>query len=276
LPAGREHLRQAAQLASDSRPDLASTIAELEPLLADPSLEVARRFQQTSGAVMAKGVEDTAFYRFTRLGTLTEVGGDPSVPSLSVPEFHTAQQARLAAWPHAMTTRSTHDTKRSEDVRARLAVLAEVPQRWAEVLRELQEVATTEHGPLDNLLWQAAVGAWPISSERLLAYATKAAREAAERTGWQDPDVDFEAGLAAIADAANAPASELISTFVDEIIRFGRSNSLSAKLLQLTGPGVPDVYQGTELWDLSLVDPDNRRPVDFVAREKMLRELDAD
>src|SRR5690606_5658969 len=106
LPAGRTRQRQAPEQASDSRPGLASTIAELEPLLADPCLEVARRFQQTSGAVMAKGVEDTAFYRFTRLGTLTEVGGDPSVPSLSVPEFHTAQQARLAAWPHAMTTLS--------------------------------------------------------------------------------------------------------------------------------------------------------------------------
>lgn len=276
LPAGREHLREAADAAARRRPELASVIAELEPLLADPRLEVSRRFQQTTGAVMAKGVEDTAFYRYTRLGTLTEVGGDPSVPSLTPAQFHTAQQARLAAWPHSMTTLSTHDTKRSEDVRARLAVLAELPERWTDVLTQLREIATTGHGPLDNLLWQAAVGAWPISSERLLAYATKAAREAAERTGWQDPDVDFEAGLAAIADAANGPASELISTFVDEIIRFGRSNSLSAKLLQLTGPGVPDVYQGTELWDLSLVDPDNRRPVDFVAREKMLRELDAD
>lgn len=276
LPAGREHLRQAAEAASAGRPDLASAIVELEPLLADPRLEVARRFQQTTGAVMAKGVEDTAFYRFTRLSTLTEVGGDPSVASLSVADFHAAQQARLAAWPHSMTTLSTHDTKRSEDVRARLAVLAEVPERWAEVLADLRALATTGHGPLDNLLWQAAVGAWPISSERLHAYATKAAREAAESTGWQHPDADFETGLSAIADAANGAASAVISAFVEEIIGFGRSNSLSAKLLQLTGPGVPDVYQGTELWDLSLVDPDNRRPVDFAAREKMLRELDAD
>lgn len=275
LPVGRAHLRQAAEAATMHRPELASAIAELEPLLADPRLEVSRRFQQSTGAVMAKGVEDTAFYRYTRLGTLTEVGGDPSVASLTPAEFHAAQQARLAAWPHAMTTLSTHDTKRSEDVRARLSVLSEMPERWAEVLEELRAVATTGHGPLDNLLWQAAVGAWPIPTDRLLEYATKAAREASESTHWQHPDADFEAGLARLAEAANGAARPLITGFVDEIIGFGRSNSLSAKLLQLTGPGVPDVYQGTELWDLSLVDPDNRRPVDFTARERMLEELDA-
>lgn len=275
LPAGREHLRLASVEARRRRPDLASAIDELEPLLADPTLPVARRFQQTSGAIMAKGVEDTAFYRHTRLGTLTEVGGDPSVASLSVAEFHAAQQRRLAAWPCSMTTLSTHDTKRSEDVRARLAVLAEVPERWAEVLGELRGIASTGHGPLDALLWQATVGAWPISSERLLAYAQKAAREAAESTAWQHPDAEFEKGLTAIADAANGAAKPVLERFVAEIIGYGRSNSLSAKVLQLTGRGVPDVYQGTELWDLSLVDPDNRRPVDFARRGRMLAELDA-
>lgn len=275
LPAGREHLRHAAEEAARRRPDLASAIAELEPLLADPDLPVARRFQQTSGAIMAKGVEDTAFYRHTRLGTLTEVGGDPSVTALSVPQFHTAQQRRLAAWPCSMTTLSTHDTKRSEDVRTRLAVLAEVPERWAEVLDELRGVASTGHGPLDSLLWQSAVGAWPISSDRLLAYAQKAAREASESTAWQHPDAEFEKGLAAIADAANGAAKPIIERFVGEIVGHGRSNSLSAKVLQLTGPAVPDVYQGSELWDLSLVDPDNRRPVDFAERSRMLAELDA-
>ncbi|PKI90735.1 malto-oligosyltrehalose synthase [Actinomycetales bacterium SN12] len=275
LPAGCEHLRHAVEEASRRRPDLASAIDELEPLLADPALPVARRFQQTSGAIMAKGVEDTAFYRYTRLGTLTEVGGDPSVASLSVPQFHTAQQRRLAAWPCSMTTLSTHDTKRSEDVRARLAVLAEVPERWSEVLDELRGIASTGHGPLDSMLWQAAVGAWPISSERLLAYAQKAAREASESTAWQHPDAEFEKGLEAIAEAANGAAKPVLERFVAEIIGYGRSNSLSAKVLQLTGPGVPDVYQGTELWDLSLVDPDNRRPVDFAQRERMLSELDA-
>ncbi|MEE2814265.1 MAG: malto-oligosyltrehalose synthase [Actinomycetota bacterium] len=274
LPAGCEHLRHAVEEATRRRPDLASAIAELEPLLADPGLPVARRFQQTSGAIMAKGVEDTAFYRYTRLGTLTEVGGDPSVASLSIPQFHTAQQRRLAAWPCSMTTLSTHDTKRSEDVRARLAVLAEMPERWGEVLDELRGIASTGHGPLDSMLWQAAVGAWPISSERLLAYAQKAAREASESTTWQHPDADFVTGLEAIAEAAGGAAKPTLEKFVAEIIGYGRSNSLSAKVLQLTGPGVPDVYQGTELWDLSLVDPDNRRPVDFTERERMLAELD--
>lgn len=276
LPAGAEHLREAIADATARRPDLAGTISELTPLLLDPDLEVAQRFPQVSGAVMAKGVEDTAFYRFTRLGTLTEVGGDPSIAATSVDDFHGAQAARLASWPHSMTTLSTHDTKRSEDVRARLSVLAEVPDRWADVLDQLRSVASTGHGPLDALLWQAAVGAWPISSERLLAYGLKAAREASERTHWQHPDAEFERGVAAIAEAANGASEPILSAFVDEIAGPGRSNSLSAKLLQLAAPGVPDVYQGTELWDHSLVDPDNRRPVDFAERARLLARLDAD
>ncbi|MDQ0727548.1 malto-oligosyltrehalose synthase [Microbacterium sp. W4I20] len=276
LPEGVAHLRHAFADARRRRPDLTSAFAELEPLLADARLEVAQRFQQTSGAVMAKGVEDTAFYRYSRLGSLTEVGADPSIAALSVAEFHDAQRDRLAGWPYAMTTLSTHDTKRSEDVRARLAVLSEMPDRWAEVLTELRAVASTGHGPLDALLWQAVVGAWPIPSDRLLAYATKAAREASESTTWQHPDADFEKGLDAIAQSIEGAARPIIERFVAEIVDAGRSNSLSAKLLLLTGPGVPDVYQGSELWDLSLVDPDNRRPVDFDARARMLRELDAD
>lgn len=276
LPAGREHLQHAIDDANRRRPDLASSIAELAPLLLDTSLEVAQRFPQVTGAVMAKGVEDTAFYRHTRLGTLTEVGGDPSIASLSVDEFHDAQRARLASWPHSLTALSTHDTKRSEDVRARLSVLAEIPERWADVLAELRAVASTGHGPLDAMLWQAAVGAWPISSERLLAYGQKASREAAESTGWQHPDAEFEKGIEAIAQAANGQARGILERFVSEIIEPGRVNSLSAKLLQLAAPGVPDVYQGTELWDHSLVDPDNRRPVDFGARSDMLRHLDED
>ena len=276
LPAGREHLQHAIDDAARRRPDLAGSIAELTPLLLDTSLEVSQRFPQVTGAVMAKGVEDTAFYRHTRLGTLTEVGGDPSIAAVSVDEFHDAQQARLASWPYSLTALSTHDTKRSEDVRARLSVLSEIPDRWAQVLTELRAVASTGHGPLDSLLWQAAVGAWPISSERLLAYGLKAAREAAESTGWQHPDLEFEKGVEAIAEAANGRARPILEGVVGEIVDPGRVNSLSAKLLQLAAPGVPDVYQGTELWDHSLVDPDNRRPVDFAARSAMLGRLDAD
>jgi (1->4)-alpha-D-glucan 1-alpha-D-glucosylmutase len=280
LPAGREHLVAAAADASGRRPELGPTIAALVPVLADPSLEVARRFQQTTGPVMAKGVEDTAFYRHTRLGSLTEVGGDPSQFALPVAGFHAAQAARQASWPSAMTTLSTHDTKRGEDVRARLAVLAEIPERWSRVLEEFRTVATSGHGPFDSLLWQAIIGAWqgtPVPEDlpaRLHAYAEKAAREAAEATGWWDPVPAFESAMHAVVDAATGHAADLVSGFVDEIAAAGWSNGLSQKLLQLAGPGVPDVYQGSELWELSLVDPDNRRPVDFAQRAQMLADLD--
>ena len=274
LPAGEEWLAQAAAAASVSRPDLADTIAALLPLLADPTLEVARRFQQTTGPVMAKGVEDTAFYRFTRLGTLTEVGGDPSVFALPVEGLHAAFAARQASWPLSLVALSTHDTKRGEDVRARLSVLAELPERWASVLTDLREVASTGHGPFDALLWQAIIGSWPATPERLHAYAEKAAREAGECTSWLAPDAAFEDRMHAMVDAAFGAARPIVAAFVDEIAGFGWSNSLSAKLLQLAGPGVPDVYQGSELWETSLVDPDNRRPVDFALRRRMLRALD--
>ncbi|WJL95770.1 malto-oligosyltrehalose synthase [Microbacterium sp. ET2] len=275
LPAGEEHLVRATAEAMRRRPDLGPSLGALREILRDPSLEVSRRFQQTTGPVMAKGVEDTAFYRFTRLGSLTEVGGDPAVFSMTPAQFHRAQQRRLAAWPHAMTALSTHDTKRGEDVRARLNVLAEIPGRWAEVLESLRAVATTGHGPFDALLWQAIIGAWPATADRLHAYAEKAAREAAEATGWWDPEEGFEKRMHALVDAASAQARPLIEEFVAELSGFGWSNSLGAKLVQLTAPGSPDVYQGSELWEMSLVDPDNRRPVDFPLRQRMLKDLDA-
>jgi (1->4)-alpha-D-glucan 1-alpha-D-glucosylmutase len=284
LPAGRVHLDAAAADAAARRPDLAPVIAALVPVLADPGSEVARRFQQTTGPVMAKGVEDTAFYRYTRLGSLTEVGGDPSQFALDVAGFHAAQAARQAAWPHAMTALSTHDTKRGEDVRARLDVLSEMPERWALALEELRAHASTGHGPFDALLWQAIVGAWPAGADplpsdfgdRLHAYAEKASREAAEVTGWWDQDAAFEERMHAVVDAAVSGAARAdVAAFVDEIAPAGWSNGLSQKLLQLTGPGVPDVYQGSELWEDSLVDPDNRRPVDFAARAALLADLDA-
>ena len=176
-----------------------------------------------------------------------------------------------------MTTLSTHDTKRGEDVRARLNVLAEMPERWTTVLRGLRQRASTGHGPFDNLLFQAVVGSWPASRSRLHAYAEKASREAAEATGWWDPDEAFEQRMHAAVDAAfDDPAlHRMIEEFVAEIADAGWSNGLSAKLLQLTAPGVPDVYQGSELWETSLVDPDNRREVDFDRRERMLSELDS-
>lgn len=278
LPAGREHLGEAARLARGHRPDLAASVDALLPVLADPTHPVAIRFQQTSGMVMAKGVEDTAFYRYTRLGSLTEVGGEPSEFAIDVDAFHARQARRHAAWPHSMTTLSTHDTKRGEDVRARLDVLSEVPERWSIELDGLRATAgSTGDGPFDALLWQAIVGAWPLERERAHAYAEKASREASVSTHWTAPDEAFERRMHELIDRAyDVPAvRERLDAFVAWLAPAGWSNSLSAKLVQLTMPGAPDVYQGSELWETSLVDPDNRRPVDFDLRRRMLAEVDA-
>ncbi|WP_404445572.1 malto-oligosyltrehalose synthase [Microbacterium marinum] len=275
LPAGADHVADAVFTASERRPDLAPVFRTIAArLAASPEGEFTRRFMQLTGPVMAKGVEDTTFYRWTRLTSLTEVGGDPHHWTAGVDAFHAASARRQSTWPKAMTALSTHDTKRSEDVRARLAVLSEVPERWAEVLGELRAVASTDDGPLDNLLWQAIVGAWPASRERLHAYAEKASREAGLSTTWTAPDEAFEERMHAMVDAAFGDARRIVEAFVEEITPHGRSNSLSLKLLQIAGPGVPDVYQGTELWDHSLVDPDNRREVDFEERRRLLARLD--
>jgi (1->4)-alpha-D-glucan 1-alpha-D-glucosylmutase len=272
LPLGVEHVVLAFATARARRPDLLVALDALEPVLSDPAQPAALRFQQTSGMVMAKGVEDCAFDRHSRLTSLNEVGGDPGVFSISVEEFHEAMARRQAEWPDAMTTLSTHDTKRSEDVRARLAVLAEVPSAWAASLELLLRQAPLPDPVFGSLLWQAAVGAWPISRERLHAYAEKAMREAGDHTSWTDPDEDYERAVHAAVDAAYD--DDAVGNTLDEVVGLvagpGRSNSLSAKLLSLTLPGVPDVYQGSELGDLSLVDPDNRRPVDFDAAEASL------
>jgi (1->4)-alpha-D-glucan 1-alpha-D-glucosylmutase len=176
-----------------------------------------------------------------------------------------------------MTTLSTHDTKRSEDVRARLAVLAEVPTEWASLVRRLLSWHPLADRALAHLVWQNLVGAWPLSRERAHAYVEKAAREAGTSTTWTNPVQEFEDSLHGLVDAAydDEATAAAIGEFVGRIEAFGRSNSLSQKLLQLTMPGVPDVYQGTELWDLSLVDPDNRRPVDYDLRRRLLASLDA-
>ena len=273
LPSGVEHLLEAAELAKRARPELTETINVLVPALSDPEEPVALRFQQTSGMVMAKGVEDTAFYRYTRLGTLTEVGADPSEFSIGVTEFHRRQLDRQARFPASMTTLSTHDTKRGEDTRARITVLSELPDEWATLVRELRAKAPLDDGPLENLLWESIVGAWPASPDRLHAYAEKAAREAGNSTTWTAPDEDFERRMHALVDSAfDTP---LVPAFVARVEQYGWSNSLSAKLIQLTAPGVPDVYQGSELWETSLVDPDNRRPVDYDIRRLYLEAIDA-
>ena len=175
-----------------------------------------------------------------------------------------------------MTTLSTHDTKRGEDVRARLAVLAEVPGDWTTVVRRWVRQAPLPDPALAHLVWQAAVGAWPIERERLQAYALKAAKEAGTSTTWQQPDAEFERALQEMVDRIydDPELSADVAAFAAEITTAGWFNSLGQKLLQLTMPGVPDTYQGTELWDNSLVDPDNRRPVDFAARRELLASLD--
>lgn len=276
LPEGAHHLIDALEQAAEARPDLDDVIDRIAPALVDPANAAAIRLQQTSGMVMAKGVEDTAFYRTSRLSSLSEVGGDPSVFSLSVADFHRAQRDRLGSWPHTMTTLTTHDTKRSEDTRARIAVLAELGSEWSAALERLQSLAPLEDAVLADLLWQAIVGARPASRERLHAYAEKAAREAGDSTTWTAPDEDFERRMHALVDAAfDDPAVVAVLDALDERIdAAGWSNGLGQKLVQLTAPGVPDVYQGTEFWDRSLVDPDNRRPVDYTERRHVLASLD--
>ncbi|GAA1446471.1 malto-oligosyltrehalose synthase [Mycobacterium cookii] len=281
LPEGRHHLDEAFAAARAERPDLAGTFDVLEPVMNDEWGQPARRFQQTSGMVMAKGVEDCSFYRWSRLTSLNEVGADPSVFSVDVATFHDAMAARQRDWPVSMTTLSTHDTKRGEDVRARITVLAEEPGHWKQALEELLRLAPVPDPAFGSLLWQAVLGAvwtWetpdhlPDLPERLHGYAEKAMREAGDRTTWTEPDEAYEAAVHAAVDAVFA-SEEVRAVLTDLAARIdapAQANSLAAKLLALTMPGVPDVYQGSELWETSLVDPDNRRPVDFGHRAAVL------
>lgn len=283
LPVGQGRLEQAVEEAAARRAALAPVLADLFAVLADPDSPVARRFQQTSGMVMAKGVEDRSFYRYTRWANLNEVGGDPSHVRLDLERFHAAQQARQASWPASMTTLTTHDTKRSEDVRARIAVLAEDPERWEAELADLCALHPLDEPDTERLMWESIVGVWPADgsapdAERLLGFLQKAAREAATRTTWTDQDPGYEARLAELAQdvtAPESPARALVQTVADRITEPGLAVQLGVKLVQLTAPGVPDVYQGTELPFPSLVDPDNRRRVDFAARAALLDGLDA-
>jgi (1->4)-alpha-D-glucan 1-alpha-D-glucosylmutase len=249
----------------------------------DPArAELVVRFQQTCGPVMAKGVEDTAFYRWFRLASLDEVGGDPARFGVAGEEVHAFAERLQREWPTTMTTLSTHDTKRSEDVRARLAVLSELPGAWADAVRGWWMAAAPHRDPLvdprtEYLVWQTLVGTWPIDADRLHRYLEKAVREAKLLTSWTSPDGDYEAAVHRFVDGVVHDAG--ITTSVQELVQQtaepARAGLLGQKLVQLLMPGVPDVYQGTELVDLSLVDPDNRRPVDFADRRARLARLDA-
>ena len=288
LPEGAEHLREAVAAARERRADLDGVLTDLARVLgADATreadlAEVARRFQQTSGMIMAKGVEDTAFYRWTQLTSLTEVGGDPSVFSLTPEQFHTEAARRQRESPATMNALTTHDTKRSAAVRARITVLSELPRVWAETVSTLVGRAedagiSLTDGPAVNLVLQAVVGAWPLERDRAVDYAMKAVREASVSTAWVDGDEDFERELTRFIDFlfTNPRARGVVEGCVARVSEPGWANALAATALQLTLPGVPDVYQGQELWEPSLVDPDNRRSVDFTARDAMLCELDA-
>ncbi len=275
LPLGREHLEHAFGSARERRPDLAEVLDAVWPVLADGASDAAQRFQQTSGMVMAKGVEDCSFYRWSRLTSLNEVGGDPSVFALSPDQLHDFLSHRQENWPAAMTAGSTHDTKRGEDVRARITALSEMPGLWERSLDRLLELVPVPDPGFANLLWQAVLGAWPASADRLHAYAEKAMREASEHTTWIDPDADYEAALHACVTAAheNSEVRAVLDQVLAAVVPAGWTNALGARLVTLAAPGVPDVYQGSELWEQSLVDPDNRRPVDFQAREALLKRV---
>jgi (1->4)-alpha-D-glucan 1-alpha-D-glucosylmutase len=277
LPEGRAALEVAVSVARTNRPDLTESLDRIHrSMLAEPDSELARRVQQTSGMVTAKGVEDTAFYRWNRLVALNEVGGEPARFGVPVDQLHAACADREARSPATMTTLSTHDTKRSEDVRARLAVLSEIPGEWAALMRRWAAAHPLPERSLELLAWQCLIGAWPIPADRMAAYLLKAAKEAKLATSHVDPVAEVDAAIARWPEEVLADTELVaeIEAFVARVAPHGWSNSLGQKLVQLAGPGVPDVYQGTECFEYSLVDPDNRRPVDFAARRALLSRLD--
>jgi len=274
---------------------LFETVDSTDCRFKEESLRFVMKWQQLSGPVMAKGFEDTALYLYHRLISLNDVGGDPSAEKLSLDGFHAQNQERLKHWPHTLNGTSTHDTKRGEDHRARINVLSELPQDWNQHLRKWSQWNRVKKhqvkGTLipdsneEYLLYQTLIGAWPFSKEeiptfkqRVKAYFVKAAREAKVHTSWIDPDDAHEDALVSFVDGVleNTASNKFLEDFLkfqQKIAFYGAINSLGQGLLKILSPGVPDFYQGTELWDLSLVDPDNRRPVDFSTRIKLLDEL---
>jgi (1->4)-alpha-D-glucan 1-alpha-D-glucosylmutase len=263
--------------------------------------EFVLRLQQLTGPVAAKGVEDTAFYRHYPLASLCEVGGDPTRFGVSPGQFHAHNKERLRKWPDTMLATSTHDTKRSEDTRARINVLSEIPSRWYRAIRRWEsfnyEKKHLIHGlpaPDSNeeyLLYQTLIGTWPLDNgansggrngteyvNRIQQYMIKALREAKVHSSWLSPNLAYEEAVSGFIERILAPDSAFVTDFVEfqqPVARSAFASSLSQTLLKITVPGVPDFYQGTELWDYSLVDPDNRRPIDYDVRQKLLESLQA-
>jgi (1->4)-alpha-D-glucan 1-alpha-D-glucosylmutase len=279
-----EALERVAERRDDLDPELLRFLGDILLLRrpGDAETELALRFQQTSGPVMAKGVEDTAFYNYNRLVSLNEVGGSPAHFGTALDDWHRATEEAQASWPLAMLATSTHDTKRSEDVRARINLLSEIPDEWAAAvarwaaINERHRAGDLPDRNVEYLLYQTLVGAWPLDAERALRYVEKASKEAKAHTSWINPSPDYDDALRAFVTSVLDDRVFLadLEDFVGPLIEPGRVSSLAQVMLKLTAPGVPDVYQGTELWDLSLVDPDNRRPDDYESRAKLLWELD--
>jgi len=257
-------------------------------------LEFAMKFQQVTPPVTAKGVEDTAFYRYNRLVCLNEVGSDPRRYGISSAAVHQANQERARSWSHSMLATSTHDTKRSEDVRARIAVLSEIPALWKQHLGRWSRLNRSKRRQLDSgpapsredeyLLYQTLLGIWPVDSDpsqlipRLHEYVVKAAREAKRDTSWISPNLEYEQALKdfvsqSLDDPARSAFVRDFAPLAAHVAYFGALNSLALVALRITAPGVPDCYQGTELPALTLVDPDNRRPVDFDRARAVLEQV---
>jgi len=298
-------IRQAVQTLLDNKPDASQAAVDFfralllnegefasHPEFRQHRWPIVRRFQQLTSPVTAKGVEDTAIYRFHRLISLNDVGCEPDHFGLSTAELHAIFQDRQLHWPNALSTLSTHDTKRSEDVRARLHVLADIPDRWREAAFRWAKINEPIFSSLgiqrldantEFLVYQTLLGAWlpgmrdadETFVSRILAYLQKATREAKLHTNWTDPNTEYESRfekfVRAIFDRNTSAAFlEDLVGFAQSLTRIGYVNSLSQTLVKLTAPGVPDTYQGTELWDFSLVDPDNRRPVNYEQRSDWL------
>lgn len=309
----RRRITAALRLAKRRNPELNASIFDfigsvlllehppnLDEAQRDERLEFVLRFQQLTGPVTAKGLEDTAFYRDYPLLSLTEVGGDPETFGASVEQFHRKNAERLARWPHTMLASSTHDTKRSEDVRTRLNVLSECPEDWEAAILRWRSINAPHKTELDGneapsgneeyLLYQTLVGAWPLEpmnaqrreafTARIQQFMLKALREAKLNTSWTSPNEEYEAAVRGFVEAALSPDPQHeflrdLAAFQAPLAVHGACNSLSQTLLKICAPGLPDFYQGMELWDFSLVDPDNRRPVDFRLRRAYLDEIEA-
>jgi (1->4)-alpha-D-glucan 1-alpha-D-glucosylmutase len=276
---------EALQSARLGSPDLDGTafdfLGELltKTTLSEAEADFIAKWQQLTPAVMAKGVEDTTFYCFDRLVSCNEVGSQATLVGISNDKFHEYCHYLSDRWPNSLLATSTHDNKRSEDVRTRISILSEIPERWSEALQSwsrLNAAAWQNRLPdrhAEYLLYQTLIGAWPIDRERCWQYMLKACREAKINTSWHEPNEGYEEKIRGFVAGVYATPEfiESLERFIEPLILPGRINSLAQTLIKMVAPGVPDFYQGSELWDLSLVDPDNRRPVDFSLRSQMMK-----